>query len=69
MAERKITLMGINPVHPGRGEPSSIELTLVLDYIKGTPVVSVPLTGKQALRLAEQAVMAVRVVTLKEEDR
>jgi hypothetical protein len=63
MRDKRISVLAIRPVHPNRGEPSYIELAVVLDYLKGAPVASVRLTPAQAIRLIEQAAMAVRVVT------
>lgn len=61
MTERAIRVHAVHPVHPGRGEPSHIEMTLILDYIKGTPVVSVRLPFRKALELLEQLATAVRI--------
>jgi hypothetical protein len=59
---KRISLLGIHPVHPGRGEPSRIELTVILDYLKGGQAAKVVLTPGQALKLAEDAVRAARSV-------
>jgi len=59
---RTIGVLGIRPVHPGSVESSRIELTLTLDYLKGSPLANVVLSSEEALRLAEQALVAVRIV-------
>jgi hypothetical protein len=62
MVDRKITLHGVHPVHPGRSEPSRIELLLILDYIKGAPIVAIEISHEKALSLIEQLAFSARVV-------
>ena len=62
MSERRIVLLGARAAHSGRpGEPSYIELNLVLEYLKGEPIANIVLTPHEALRLAEQLLTAERV--------
>lgn len=60
---RRITVLNVTPVHPGRGEPSHIEMCLVLEHLKARPVVCVRITSEQAIRLIEQLALAVRVTS------
>lgn len=62
MVERKVRILGIQPDHPGRGEPSRIVANVALDYIKGEPVVPLVLSVEDALALSEQALHAARVI-------
>ena len=57
---RNISILNVVPVHPHRGEPSRIEITIDLG-LKSGEVASEVLTGDKALKLAEQLVHAVRV--------
>ena len=57
---RNIEVLNVTPRHPGRGEPSQIELALVLRYLKGQPVEIVVLTPEKAIELIEQLAHAVR---------
>lgn len=52
----------IGPVHPGRGEPSRIELWLVPDDRKSGQADVYTVTEEQALLLAERALMSARVI-------
>jgi len=61
MTKRKISVLGVRPNHPGRGEASFIELNLVLWYLRGEPIESVVLTTQEAVSLIEQLALAVRV--------
>lgn len=58
---RKIQVLGVRPNHPGRGEPSRIELNLILSYLRGEPVETVVLTPAEAIVLIEQLALAIRV--------
>lgn len=57
-----MSLIGIRPVHPGRGEPSRIELNVVHEGLQGMPVSGIVLTPYEALKLAEEALHAARIV-------
>lgn len=58
----KIGLLGIRPVHPGRGESSRIELNIELRYLKGTPIATIILTKAEVIELLAQAATALRAV-------
>ena len=60
---RSIEVLGVNPVHPGPGKPSRIEMTVVLRYLKGEPIEFVVISPQQAMSLIEQLAKAVRVTT------
>jgi len=63
MSDKTISLLGVHPLHSGHGEASRIELTVVLEYLKGHPIASTVLTPGQALQLAERLLAAVRSTT------
>ena len=58
---RDVRVLGVGPVHPGRGEPSRIVLHVHLAYLKGEPIESVVISPEQAVRLIEQLAQALRV--------
>lgn len=58
---KTIRVLNAGPVHPGRGEPSRIELRVTLDWLKGTPVATATLSPRQALSLIGQLVQAVNI--------
>lgn len=63
MSKKEIRVHGVSPVHPGRGEPSRIEMILILDYLKGSPIAVVEISPRKALIMAEELVRAARIVT------
>jgi hypothetical protein len=62
---RRIELLGVRPNHPGRGEPSYIELNVALAYLRGEPVESIVLTPAEAVLLIEQLAIAIRATDAK----
>ena len=56
---RRIAILGVRPVHPGRKEPSRIEMAVVLHYLKGEPVENIVLTRKQATVLIERLAWSI----------
>lgn len=59
---RAITILRAGPVHPGPRQRSRIELMLVLDYLKGQPVEAIELSPYVARKLAEELIIAARIV-------
>jgi hypothetical protein len=59
---KAITVLHAGPQHPGRGQPSRIELALRLDYLKGRPVEAIELSPYVARKLAEELIIAARIV-------
>lgn len=59
---RGIEVMHASPLHPGRGEPSRIQLYLILRGLKGEPVDTVDIPPERALELAEELLRSARVV-------
>lgn len=57
----RVEIMGVHPIHPGRGEPSRIEAAIVLRHLRAEPVVTVILTPAKAIELIEQLAIAIRV--------
>jgi hypothetical protein len=64
--ERSIKMLGVRPAHPGRGEPSYIQIAVVLSHLKGEPVVTTVLSPAEAIRMIEQLAQAIRVTELRE---
>lgn len=58
---RTLSHIRIGPHHPGRGEPSTIELSVVPSDRKSSKADVYTITVEQALFLAEQALVTVRV--------
>lgn len=65
---RAIDVLGVHPRHPGRGEPSVIELAVALSYLRGAPIEVVVLSPARAVKLIEQLALAIRV-TSKEDNQ
>lgn len=64
IVNRSITVHGVTPNHRGRGEPSYIELVLILDYLKGAPMESIVISPTKALRLIEELALALRATAV-----
>jgi hypothetical protein len=58
---RELRAVRVGPVHPGRGEPSYIELVALPAWLKSDQYVTARLTPAEAILLIEQLAMAVRV--------
>lgn len=63
MSDKRVSILGIRPVHPGRGEPSYIEANVALEYLKGTPIVGIRIEPAQAVELIRQLAVAHQVTT------
>lgn len=59
---RNIRILGARPNHPGRGQPAYVTLHLVLEYLKGEPVESIEISPYVARKLAEDLLVAARLV-------
>ena len=60
---RSIEILSVNPVHPGPGKPSRIEMAVALDYLKDRPIEFIVISPRDAISLIEQLARAVRVTT------